>query len=267
MAIGGTGKFGLDSKVTSLFSQASDIFGKADAQTIFSSTTGQGVGAMDLTVKALDREINRLLGFKTDFTPGEQKRLDNLQAKIGKISEKAEAGTLNVSDLKERAELYQEAYRIMGKDYVDVEGNDEIQALTDKVDALLEPRLRGARKKRLEQLRKMEENYLNQRVERPDSETTSLRLRNVKQQISRLTPPRDISDLSPAERRDYDDLVARINALAEQEYLLPAKKRIRVEELQASKAQLQAQAAGGGGGGLFGQTSPSAAASAYTRLA
>lgn len=263
---GPTGKFGLDSKLLSLFSSASDIFGSGDAGSVFaagSGSTGSGE-AVRAALKGLERELNRLLGYKSDYTPGQKKRLETLQTRIAGIEKQATAKGFTADQLAERAELYREAYRIMGKDYVDVAGNDELQALTDQVDALLEPKLHGARKERLERLRKLEDTCLNALVANPDNETARARLRNVKVQIGKLVPPRAISRLSPGERRDYDALVDRINALANTDYLLTSRTRIRVEQIRASMGELEAQAAALG----IGQSAPSAGevARAYTRL-
>lgn len=266
MTIGSTGKYGLDSKVLSLFSSADDIFGGGDASTFFTGATGGGSQeAIRASIRGLERELNRLLGFKTDFTPAEKKRLDEVQTRIAKIEKAASESGFTPDQIAERSELYQEAYRIMGKDYVDVASNPKIQALTDKVDALLEPKLQGASKVRLERLRKLEDTFLDALVDNPKNETARARLRNVKVQINKLIPPRQVSELSVTERRDYDDLVDRINSLAETEYLLDSRKRMRADRIQASMSEMEAQASALGVD--QGQPSAQAVARAYTRLA
>lgn len=260
-----TGKFGINQKVLDLFSSASDIFGGADARSVFAGNdSGQAQEAVRASLKGLERELNRLLGYKSDFTAAERKKLDDLKARIAKIDTRAKESGFTADQIEERARLYQEAYRIMGKDYVDVAGNEELQELTDKVDTLLEPKLRGAKKERLERLRKLENTHLDALVANPGNETVRARLRSVKAQISKLVPPRDIKELSPAERRDYDDLVEKINRLARTEYLLDSKKRMRAEQIQTSMSELQAQAEALG----VGAQTPSAGAvaRAYARF-
>ncbi|HXK54686.1 MAG TPA: hypothetical protein PK405_08380 [Hyphomicrobiales bacterium] len=265
MAIGSAaGGVDISKNARTLFGSADDLFGGAGTSSIFAGGGSNSGEAVRASLKGLERELNRLLGFKSDFTPAQQKRLDVLQAEIGEIESKGKEKGLDANDAKRRAERYQEAYAIMGKDYVDVGSSEELQALSDKVDKLLEPKLQGAKKARLERLQKLEESYLDALVRNPKNETARRQLRNAKVQIGRLLPARSISELSVSERREYDGLVEQINDLAGTEFLLGSKKRMRADKIRASMSELQAQASALG----IGQSGPSAAevARAYTRF-
>lgn len=265
MAVGGVNSgFDITKNAQSLFGSADNLFGGAGANSIFTGSDANSGEAVRASLKGLERELNRLLGFKSDFPPAQKKRLDQLQTEIAAIEKRGKDKGLDENEAKRRAERYQEAYAIMGKDYVDIGENEQLQALSDKVDALLEPRLQGAKKQRLERLRKLEDSFLDALGNNPKNETARRQLRNVKVQIGRLIPPRQISELSLSERREYDDLVEQINKMAGTEFLLESKKRMRADKIRASMAELEAQASALG----IGQSGPSAAevARAYTRL-
>lgn len=265
MAIGGVNNgFDVSKNAQTLFGSSADLFGGAGSNSIFTSADANSGEAVRASLKGLEREFNRLLGFKSDFPPAQKKRLDQLKSEIAAIEERGKESGLDENEAKRRAERYQEAYAIMGKDYVDIGENEQLQELSDKVDALLEPKLQGAKKQRLDRLRKLEENYLDAVANNPNNETARRQLRNVKVQIGRLVPPRQISELSLSERREYDDLVEQINKMAGTEFLLESKKRMRADKIRASMSELEAQASALG----VGQSGPSAAevARAYTRL-
>jgi len=237
------GNFNISKNSEALFGSGSQLFGAADASAIFNGPSDATMReAVRASLKGLDRELNRLLGFKSDFTPAQQKRLDVLKAEIAKIEAVGKEKGLDPNDAKRRAERYQEAYRIMGKDFVDVGTDPELEVLANAIDTLLEPKLQGAKKQRLERLRKLEENYLEALGRSPTSETLRRQLRNAKVQIGKLIPPRQIKELSLAERREYDALVEQINAAAGTEYQLDSKKRIRADQIRASMAELEVQA-------------------------
>ena len=247
---------------TEIFGSTGDLFGSGgDAQSIFSNgDAALTKQSLKLSIKGLERERSKLLGFKTDLTPAQNKKLAELQKKIQDIESKAgDAKGLTIDELEERAELYKESYAILGKDYVDKESNTELQDLAEQVDELLAPKLRGAKKARLEQLRKLEEPALDAVVDSPESTTARLRLRNIKRQIQELTAPRDVSRLSPAERAEYDDLVERVNEVAKSEFLPDSRKKIRIEQISASISQLQAQEA------AFGEDQPTPTAAQVIR--
>lgn len=228
--------------VKSLFGDGSILpGGNTDPSAVFDRQGSDARQALQLAAGGIKREIDRLGGFKTDIQPAQKKRLADLQAQISAIDAKASDGSLDPNDLERRAERLQEAFRILGKDFVNIEDNPELQALNEKVDKLLEPELRGAPLKRLEALRKLEESTLDAIERNPKNETNRTLLRNIKKQISQLLPPRQISKLSVEERRQYDDLVEQVNALAGTEFLLGSKKRIRIATLQTSLNQIQAQ--------------------------
>lgn len=251
-----------------IFGSTGDLFGGGGggAQSIFSNgDAALSKQTLKLSIKGLEREMNRLLGFKTDLTPVQNKKLAELQKQITDIEKKAgDTKGLSIEELEERARLYKESYSILGKDYVDKEADPRLQALTEQVDALLAPKLRGAKKVRLETLKKIEDSALDAVVDNPESETSRRRLRNIKRQIAELTAPRDVSKLSPDEKRDYDELVGKINDIAKTEFLLTSRKKIRVEQLRGSISNLKAQEA------AFGddqsKPSPAQVARAYARL-
>lgn len=229
-----------------IFGSTGDLFGGGgDARSIFSSgDEALAKQSLRLSIKGLERERNNLLGFKTDLTPAQNRKLAELQKQITKIEGKAgEESGLTIEELEERAALYKESYAILGKDYVDKESNTQLQALAEEVDALLAPKLRGGKKARLETLQKLEVSALDALVDSPESTTNRLRLRNIKRQIAELTAPRQLNRLSPAERQQYDDLVERINDVAKTEFLPPSRKKIRIEQITSSLSQLRAQEA------------------------
>lgn len=221
---------------------ATAIFGSVqlarDPAEILSLNNSNGVNANQLISKGLKREIDRLQGFKVDITPADARRLADLQARIGRLEANAGPNGLSTDQLNDRAALFREAYEILGKPYVDVERDPTLKQLVGLVDTLLEPKLNPAKQQRLENLRKLEENYYNQFARGNSSKTLAQRIANVQQQIKSLTPPRKIKELNFEERAAYDKLVEQINRRAGQEYLMPAVKREKAERLQETMQTL-----------------------------
>ncbi len=218
-----------------LFGSSDALFGAPTADALFSAGLSTSVQANDLIVKSLQRDLDRLNGYKVDLSPSEQDRLASLQEQIGRINERASPdGVLSDSDATERTELYQKAYAILGKDYVDVKKDSTLTELMQKVDDLLEPKLRGAQKARLDRLRTLEANFLNDYDPGTVSNAKMQQIRNIQVQIRELTPPRKISTLSVTERADYNSLVEQINEKAGTDLLLNTRDRLKAEQIQAT---------------------------------
>lgn len=220
---------------TTLFGGASNLFGEPTADAVFSAGLSTSVQANELIVTGLQRDLDRLNGYNVDLSPSRKQELEDLQAQIGRINERAGPdGVLTDSDAIERTELYQDAYKILGKNYVDVKKDDKLTSLMQQVDDLLEPKLRGAAKARLERLRNMETHLLGTYEKGSTSRTTVRQIQNLQVQISNLTPPNKLSSLSNTERADYNALVNEINERAGTDLLLNSRDRLKAEQIQAS---------------------------------
>lgn len=220
---------------TALFGTSDALFGAPTADAIYSAGLSTSIQANDLIVKGLQRDLDRLNGYKVDLPPAQQKELEDLQAQIGRINERADPdGVLSDSDATDRTELYQDAYKILGKDYVDVKKDSTLTNLMQKVDDLLEPKLRGAQKARLERLRTLETNFLNDYEKGSTSNAQMRQIRNIQVQIRELTPPRQLSQLSNTERADYNNLVKQINEKSGTDLLLNTRDRLKAEQIQSS---------------------------------
>lgn len=221
---------------------ATAIFGNVqltrDPAEILTVGNASSIDANQLITKGLKREIDRLQGFKVDITPANARRLADLQTRIARLEANAGPDGLSLDQHDDRAGLFREAYEILGKPYVDVESDATLKQLVGLVDTLLEPKLQGAKKQRLENLRKLEENYFNQFAVGNATKTLARRIANVQRQIESLTPPRRISELNFAERSAYNQLVEQINRRAGHEYLMPAAKREKAERLQETMGKL-----------------------------
>ncbi len=218
---------------TTLFGSSSDFFGPATADALFSAGLANGVQANELIVASLQRDLDRLNGYRVDLPPSEQQELASLQEKIGRINGRVRPdGTLSASDADERARLYRDAYKILGKDYVEVKNDRYLSELMQKVDTLLEPRLQGEQKARLERLRAMEANLLGSFEPGNTSASSINHIRNIQTQIRELTPPRKMSQLSVTEKADYNRLVNQINTKAGTDLLLNSVDRLKAEKIQ-----------------------------------
>ncbi|MEM6665569.1 MAG: hypothetical protein AAF638_04120 [Pseudomonadota bacterium] len=187
------------------------------------------------------REREQLQGFKTDLLPAQRERLARLQAEIAEVEQEADGAGLSERQITERADLFLEAYAILGKDFVDIENTPELSAIDDQVKELLEPQLVGARKRQLESLESIKETLTEQIAGGNDSPGIRSLFTNVTRQINALIPSRTMDQLSIGEVREYDALVERANTIAGSEVLLPSRKQRRVEELQTSISSLQSQ--------------------------
>ncbi len=223
---------------SALFGNSDVFFGAPTANAVFAPSLQKSFEANDLIAKGLKRDLDRLNGFKVDLTPSEKKELDQLQERIGRIAQRADPnGVLSDADARERQKLYQKAYKIMGKDYVDVKSDSKLKELMAKVDTLLEPKLRGPQAARLKQLRKLEENMLGGYEKGKTSNARINQIRNIQTQIRELTPPRKMTELSNSEKADYNKLVNEINKRAGSKLLLNSRDRARAEQIEASMAR------------------------------
>lgn len=187
------------------------------------------------------REREQLQGFRTNLSPAEKKKLASLQARIAKIEANAPPQGLGASAVRERADLFSEAYRILGKDWVDIEANPELAAINAEIETLREPQLDQVQQRRVDNLRKLKQTLTDRMKGGRTAQSTQTMFTRVVRQLNRLLPPRPIAKFTPDETRRYDELVARANAIAGQEILAPSAKQLRIESLQGSITSLQAQ--------------------------
>lgn len=226
---------------------ASELFGGANGIDSILSANIQGssgitVDKNQIVLKAMQDEIDRTLGYRTNLSVAEKQKLADLQQDITDIEEITRTRRLTSEEVKRRADLYVQSYKILGKDYVDVENDDFLKAKTAELDELIATKPKGADARRLEQLRTLKER-LEQRVyDRGDKVSESLlnQIRSVNRQISGLTTPRKLSTFTPAERRQHDELVDEINDHAGQELILPSEKKLKIERLQQTMEAIEA---------------------------
>lgn len=188
--------------------------------------------------KILGKKFVDFEGPKLNLPPAENRRLNEIRAEIASINSNPSA------DPQERQQqnaqlvgLNAEAFRILGKTLTELEGEEKLKEVKDKIDTLLEPPLRGEKKARLERLRKLSETALGDFLNRGSSSALR-RLDNIERQIALLVPPRIIGELTVSERREYDALVKQGNDIAGTEAFLPSKKLLQIEKIQATIARL-----------------------------
>jgi len=215
------------------------------------------------TITAQRREINRIRGYKLQLTPAENQKLSQIQQKIQQIESRASQGIARPDEFKDRAELFKEADRIIGKPTVDVEADTVLANLNAKIEALLQPKLDKALARRVESLERIKSNFEDKIAENPESRTNLSQLQSISRVIKELKPLREVSQLSQAERREYDDLVEQVNAHAGAKIELSSKEAIKVAELQRSISQLSSQLPPD----ASSQPTAAAVARAYVRLA
>ncbi|MCG8445125.1 MAG: hypothetical protein MI753_05325, partial [Hyphomicrobiales bacterium] len=95
----------------------------------------------------------------------------------------------------------------------------------------------------LESLRSLKAALEAQIADGNSSNAVTSQFTNVVRQIDSLVPARLQSELSPAERREYDALVEQANEIAGTEVLQDSRTQQRIEELQESIDTLQGQLA------------------------
>lgn len=200
------------------------------------------VDPMQMVVKGIQDEIDHINGYRTNLSVAEKQQLADLQTKISKFNDFAQGRSLTQDEISERSELYVEAYRILGKDYVNVASDEFLTQKTDELTALMANKPTGADAARLETLQNLKTSMLD-RIESSGQTFTGeiyyLPLRNVQRQIDQLTAPRDITELSPDELRQHDEIADAINEHAGQELQLKSDKRLHIARLQKTMELVQ----------------------------
>lgn len=214
----------------------SDVFGGGTFDTIFSiGVTGggnEGQQVAQVAVDAAKAEINRIRGYKPRLTPGESERLSKIQEQITAIDKKAQEGTIRPDEIETRSELFREADTIIGKPSAEVEADETLEGYRQEIDDLLAPKLDGSIKRRLDRLEKLKTNLEDQIGGGDDSTITRNRLINANKQISSLTPPRRVQDLTVREKTEYNRLVKQVNDYAGAKLVLNVRESTRVYNLQ-----------------------------------
>lgn len=228
---------------------ANEFFGAGDSAesliAITSSATSAGgvqVAPNQMVLKGLQDEIDRTLGYRTDLSISEKQNLADLQAEIEQFNQFAQARSLTTNELKERGDLYVEAYAILGKDYVDVAADEFLTEKTEELGELMARKPVGDEAKRLARLETMVEGITN-RVEELGETGADIyyaQLRSLSRSIQLLTAPRDITELSRDEIRRHDEIADEINAYAGEELQIDSDKRFKIARLQDSMRAIQA---------------------------
>ena len=191
------------------------------------------------TIKAANREINRIRGYKLELSPADNAQLIKIQEQVQKIEQKAQAGTVRPDELEDRVELFTEADRIIGKPTVDIEADTTLAELSAGLDLILKPRLSGAVQNQVDSLVRIKANLEERISDNPDSATLQAQFQSVSRVLDGLAPLRPISSLSAAERRDYDEQVELINDYAGAKVELTTKESLKVSQLQSTIAEMQ----------------------------
>lgn len=191
-------------------------------------------------IAAQTREINRIKGYKVQLTPADNKRLDQLQEKILQIQEKAQRGTANAKDFEDRTKAYAEANEIIGKKTLTEEQSKDpaMEKLASGLAALMKPKLSPAVQQRVSILEKMQASLEEQLNDRPDSPVLKGRYQIVVGTLAKIAPLRRVTELSPEELKDYDQMAAAINKLAGFKLQLPSKDALRVAALERAVTDL-----------------------------
>ncbi|MGH1353401.1 MAG: hypothetical protein ACRBBN_21715, partial [Methyloligellaceae bacterium] len=171
-------------------------------------------------------------GYKPRLTPGESERLSKIQEQITAIDKKAQEGTIRPDEIETRSELFREADTIIGKPSAEVEADETLEGYRQEIDDLLAPKLDGSIKRRLDRLEKLKTNLEDQIGGGDDSTITRNRLINANKQISSLTPPRRVQDLTVREKTEYNRLVKQVNDYAGAKLVLNVRESTRVYNLQ-----------------------------------
>lgn len=220
---------------------SSSVFGAGDATSFFSIGVSQGATdaqqAAKVSIDAAKREINRIRGYKLQLTPAENKRLADIQTEIGELDKKAADGTIRADEIEDRSELFREADIIIGKPSAEVEADSTLEGLRQQIDDLLAPKLNGAQERRIEQLERVKANFEEQ-LENGAGDIVRQRFRSISRQIQELAPPRQVSQLSVAEKTEYDRLVQEVNDYAGGKLVLNAQESARVASLERTIDQL-----------------------------
>ncbi len=227
--------------------KATDLFGEgnADVSNLFSAsvaaTSGLTVDTKDIVVKALQDQIDRLQGYRTNLTPAEKQDLTEYQDTITNINEIATGRLLTDDEIQERAEAYIEAYKILGKEYQDFSSDDFITEKSQELEDLLATKPTGAEATRLERLQTTYDNLMDSATNRDTDPPATLvaQISSIYKQISQLTAARPMASLTPDEIRQHDALVEEINDHAGFEVELNSTKKAQIERLQDTIDQIE----------------------------
>lgn len=222
---------------------AESLFGSTSADAIIAAGVSSNAGSNEqialATTIAAKREINRIRGYKIELSPAEKQRLLNIRTDIEKIEAKVGDGTVREDELVDRAELLEEADRIIGKPIIDVEADAKLAEYNALKVAILEPRLDNATRDRVEFLERFKSNVEKQILESPDRLSLQRKLTSVSVILNQLNPLRSASQLSAREAKTYDDVVELINDHAGVKVELTAAETRRVEALERAITDLQ----------------------------
>ena len=224
---------------------ATSVFGGGNATSIFSATVTSGATeaqqAAQVVVDAAQQQINRIRGYKLRLTPADNKRLEEIQAEIVKINEKAANGTVRDDEIEDRAELYLEADTIIGKPSAGVENDDTLDEIRKQIDEILLPRFTPQQEDRLNVLNSLLETFEDRLAEDSTNVVVIRQVQNIQKQIANIEVPRLVSQLSVSERAEYDALVEQANDHAGAKLLLNARESARVQALEETIEQMASQ--------------------------
>ncbi len=241
MAIGSiSGSTGYTIGGRSVGAKATDLFGdnSANATSLFeasvTASSGLTVDSQDIVVNALQNQIDRLQGYRTNLTVTEKQQLADYQQTITDINETATGRLLTSDEIEERADAYLNAYKILGKEYKDFSNDTFITDRSTALEDLIATKPTGAEADRLERLQVVYETLKTRATGRDTDPPTSLvaQISSVGKQISQLTIARPMATLTPEEIRQHDVLVDEINDHAGYELELNSTKKAQIEKLQ-----------------------------------
>ena len=253
-------------KFMDIGASASSIFGSTSATDVLfvgvAESTSPAQETARVTIESQKREINRIRGYKLQLSLTEKQQLARIQVEIQEINQKVNDGTARQDELDDRKELFNDADRIIGKPIVDAEADEVLAELAGGLEELLKPKLNNALAQQVERLERLKLTLEAKVVESPDNRTAAQQFQSAVATLARLSPLRDVAQLSVAETQVYDDLVEQINERAEAKVELQSRDAIRVAELQSSIARLEALLPAD----LSQQPSSADVARAYVRL-
>lgn len=223
---------------------AESLFGSTSPDSIIAATQSGSANSEQRTAanmtNALKREINRIRGYKLELTPAEKQKLSELQADIQAIEAKAANGTARADELEDRTEMLKEADRIIGKPTVDIEADAQLAEFNNIRLQILATRLDPATARRVEFMERYKATLEQEINLNPERLSIQQRFQAVSRQIEQLTPLRSTNQLSRAETRAYNDIVAVINDYVGVKVELTAEESRRVEALGRSLLNFQA---------------------------
>lgn len=225
---------------TSLFGD-----GTASAASVFSanlaSSSASGVDSQQLILNGLQNQIDRIQGFRTNLTPAEKEQLTKYQTTITDINQTATTRLLTKIEIRDRADAYIQAYKILGKEYEDFSNDAFIQEKSTALTELLATKPKGAEAEHLERLENVLATLKDAATNRDTDPPATLiaRITSVNRQVAQLTAARPISTLSKDELRQHDELVEAINIHAGFDVELTSRQKLQIEHLQKTMDLVQ----------------------------